>query len=100
MAVFTFCPPNQNKIKVHPRIKKGRNKEPEDVEHTKLTEQLVVSLSQFCSVYCAVAVKACYEIIGSFTLEERSAFACQFVISHSQCLVSHYLTSVLSRKLN
>lgn len=73
---------------VHPRIKKVRNKEPLRRCRTELTKQLVVSLSQLCILYCRVAVKACYEIIGSFEpLEERSTFACQFVFSHSQCLV-------------
>lgn len=48
MAVFTFFPLNQNKIRFTLELRKSepRNqKEPEGVEHTKLTEQLVVDLS-------------------------------------------------------
>ena len=70
MAVFTFFPLNQNKIRFTLELRKSepRNqKEPEGVEPTKLTEQLVVdpALRQFRSAYCRVAVQACYEIIRS-----------------------------------
>lgn len=47
MAVFTFFPLNQNEIRFTLELRKSETRnqrKPEDVEHTKLTEQLVVDL--------------------------------------------------------